>query len=270
MTREEAIKRAMKLLKLSESSNVHEAALAAQRAQELLNRFGITQEIVDAEKGGPREKVEEIEQQEVERGGAVMPQWKAYLANTLAKANQCRTHTMNSNVHRNGAFERSASIVIVGRASDAATVRYMYQAMCHEVEKLTKRETAAHIASSFLTAAALAGRSRTWANNFRLGVVDAIRVKLEDAARRTREEMRQEVSSNSTALVKVDTAIARIEAKDNAVVEWRKQNLKLHTTKSTATYDPNARQRGQIAGASLNVGGAARGSLGSSAKRVQA
>lgn len=234
MNREEAIQRAMKLLKLSESSNVHEAALAAQRAQELLARFNITQEIIDAEANGPREKDEPVtaDQQPLEKATKMFPHWKQYLGNSVARANQCRVHTRTD-------YLGNKSLIIVGRASDSATARYLYQVLCNETERLVKRQGA--------------GRGRTWYNNFRLGVVDAITTKLNEAEQRTREAMRQEVANNCTALVKVDNAIARIDAKAKAVELWQKQNLRLHKTYSRTTHDPSARHHGRVVGSTIQI-----------------
>lgn len=251
MTREEAIQKALKLLKLSQSNNVHEAALAAQRAQELLAKYEIEQSIIDTELNGPGEKEEPIERFDhdpLEPARGNFPTWKSYLSASVAKANGCRVFLSP------GAKRNTAGVVIVGRRSDAQTTRYMYQMLCGEVERLTELQRT--------------GLGKTWYNNFRLGVVDAIAKKLDEAKRKAQEEMRRDASSNSAALIKVDDAIARIEAKRQAVIEWERENLKLRSWHARWTPDQEARARGQAAGANISIGGA-KGGLGQARTQIE-
>lgn len=240
MTREEAIQKALKLMKLAESNNVHEAALAAQRAQELLLRFEISQEVIDAEGTGPREKEEPIamEAEPLEKPSGRLATWKSYLAGALGKANQCRTFCQMK--------YGQASIVILGHTTDARTVRYLYSLMCSEVERLTKANTK--------------GMGRTYANNFRMGVVDAIAEKLREADAHIKETMRQEVANNETALVKVDQAIARREARDEEVSAFVKSKLRVSSTRSNYRSDQQARAHGREVGSDIQMN-AAHGAL---------
>lgn len=247
MTREEAIQKALKLMKLAESSNVHEAALAAQRAQELLMRFEISQEVLDAEGTGPREKEEPIamEAEPLEKPSGRLATWKSYLAGALGKANQCRTFCQMK--------YGQASIVILGRTTDARTVRYLYSLMCSEVERLTKANTK--------------GMGRTYANNFRMGVVDAIAEKLREADEHAKEQMRQEVVNNATALMRVDQAIARRDAKAEEVDAYVKSNLKTSSSRYSHRSDQQARSHGREVGNDIQMN-VARGALASPAPKV--
>lgn len=252
MTREEAIQKALKLLKLAESSNAHEAALAAQRAQEILTKYNIEQAIIDGEldgANGKEEPIESFEYDPLEPARGNFPTWKSYLGSTLARANGCRTYL------RPGARRNTTSSVLIGRRSDVQTTRYLYQALSAEVERLVKEQ--------------VGGRGKTWYNNFKLGVVDAIAKKLDEAKREAEAAMRREVASNSTALIKVDNAIAKLEAKRQAVIEWEKKNLKLRSAGNTWTPDQEARARGQAAGENIVIGGA-RGGLGAGREKLGA
>jgi len=121
-------------------------------------------------------------------------------------------------------------------------VRYLYQLLCQEVDRLVSVNAR--------------GQGRTFANNFRLGVVDAISKKLEEAKKAAEEEMRAAVANDCTALVKVDSAIARLAEKAAAVAKWEKQNLKLkNTSGGYHRGDASARAAGQQAGSSLSFTG---------------
>jgi hypothetical protein len=249
MTREEAIAKAMKLLKLAESSNVHEAALAAQRAQEILARFGIEQAVIDAEASGPGENKETVgmESEPLEKLGRKVSSWKSYLANVISQANGCRVYTKT--------FGGGVTLVIVGRASDAQIVRYLYPSLVREVDRLTKREGA--------------GMGRTWCNNFRIGVVDAIKEKLFEAKRRTEEAMRSE-AVNPHALVKVDQAIAKRDGLNAEIEAFMKAKYKVQAEKRASFRgDAEAREAGREVGRELNINGNARGGLEAGRARME-
>lgn len=243
MTREEAIAKAVKLLNLAKSDNVHEATLAAQRAQEILLRFDISMAMLDEQGTEPQEDVEDFSAKgaPLDKGERKLARWKTYLAGVIAKANQCQTYL------------RGPSIALVGRASNADTVRYMYAALGREVEQLAKK--------------AGKGCGRTWANNYRLGVVDAIRIKLEEMNKKVIEEVRNEANANGMGLVKVDTALATIDRRNKDVTDWMKKNLKLHKIHTKVNHDAVARGQGQKDGANININ-RGRASLGAGLKGI--
>lgn len=245
MTREEAITKAMKLLKLAESTNAHEAALAAQRAQEILQRFNITHDILEAEQaGGPKSEPIEMFGEPLDRMTRAC-NWKSYLASVIANANQCRVYIKK---------HWDTQIVIVGGASDAQVVRYFYTMLCGEVERLAK----ANKHRSF--------GGKTWLNNFRLGVVDAIATKLKEGAIRTAEDMKAEVAHNPAALAKIETALARRANRDEEILDWMKK-YKTSSTRSSSRTDYSARVAGQMAGADIAIGNA-RGALNAARPQI--
>ncbi len=244
MTRDEAIQKALKLLKLSESSNPHEAALAAQRAQEILLKFQITETMLGDET--IQEKEEEIKDftytNPLEKMNIRMTRWKSQLASVVSRANQCRIYICNQ-----------STIGIVGRESDVNTVRYLYQALCFEVDSLAKRYAS--------------GNGKSYSNNFRFGVVDAIAIKLKEAKENIQKEMHQEASNTGTSMIKLDNAIAKIKQKDLAVEHWLDNNLRLRKGgQTTMNHNAQARAAGQRAGSAINLG--SRGGIGASKGRI--
>jgi hypothetical protein len=234
MTREEAIARAAKLLNLAKSDNVNEAALAAQRAHELLLRFNITQQIIDDEMNGgssPNEPIQDFDKAPLDTTNERMTTWKNYLGHVIARANNCRTYTWNHN-----------EIRLVGRASDADTVRYLYMLLRVEIECLAKTQAM--------------GQGKNYSTNFRMGVVDAIQKKLIESKNNVSNQMRQEVSSIATALIKVNTAIAKWEEKDKQTAEaydevCEKKGMK--TKKLQTNHNQVAREHGKQAGQAIDV-----------------
>lgn len=235
MTREEAIARAAKLLKLATSDNANEAALAAQRAHELLLKFNITQSIIDDELNGnaktKEEPIYDFDKFPLDTTNERMTTWKNYLANVIALANNCRTYTWNH-----------TEIRLVGRESDANTVRYLYMLLSVEIEYLAQLQAM--------------GQGKNYANNFRMGVVDAIQKKLLESRNNVAKEMRQEVSSNSMALVKVNTAIAKWEEKYKQTKEAYEQvciKRKMKMKALVVNDNQVAREHGKRVGQSINV-----------------
>lgn len=243
MTLNDAMAKVSKLLRLSESSNPHEAALAAQRAQEILTRYNIDRAALDLD-GSQSEPEEEIEnftdRAPLDEAKARLATWKTILANRLAKANQVAVYVSGS------------AIGIVGRPSDVEKVRYMYGLLVREVDRLTNRDGK--------------GCGQRWRNSFRLGVVSAIAEKLAQTAAKVAHDMRAE--SNGAALVRVNQAIEKVEQRGRDVESFVRRNLKLRESsrKVSASFDAHA--AGYHAGQSINLGGNARGALGGSSKRI--
>jgi hypothetical protein len=77
------------------------------------------------------------------------------------------------------------------------TVRYLYAYFKSQVLELCDRNTA--------------GNSGTYKNHYRIGVVDAIREKLQAQKQKTYADLRAEHAANSMALVRVNNAIAKQE-----------------------------------------------------------
>lgn len=243
MTRDEAMRKVASLLKLANSSNANEAALAAQRAQEIMAKFALDSAMLnlDGDKPEPDEPIIDFGT----KGAPLFDEgqrkstWKIRLADHVARANGCRVYL------------RGPQIQVVGRASDADTVRYLFAYLSREVDRLTDRDGK--------------GCGQTWRNNFRLGVVDTIAEKLREAKRNVNEQARIEAraSANPHALVRVNTAIEKVEARSASVQKWMDTNMKLGKGRALggARADGSARAAGQAAGREISMGGA-RASLG--------
>ena len=143
----DVVDRVRKLLALATSPNVHEAAAAAARAQQLIDKHRL-QDLLSAE---DEHEFDDARDEPIETSKRLRP-WKAVLAGILARASGCVAYTLT-----NG---RDKSIVLVGRASDRRAVAAMYATLVAQVE--------------WLSATQGAGQSKKWHASFRLGAVHTI------------------------------------------------------------------------------------------------
>lgn len=243
MTQAEALAKVRKLLRLGESTNVHEAALAMARAQEIMERYRIEQSMLSLETPGseePDEPIEDFGNKDAELdAGLLRRQWKISLASHLARHNQCRIY-----LSRKWRAQKSHhTIELVGRPTDADTVRYLFGYICRELERLV--------------AEAGKGCGKTWRANFLLGGVQCVG----DRLREMREQVRKDVQADrdSRALVVVSQALAKLDERGTAVEKWMKENMRLGRSRASAgRYDGGARRSGYEAAKSINLSGGGR------------
>lgn len=256
MTREEAIQKAIKLLRLSESSNANEAALAATRAQEILDRYEIDRAALELTGAAPEEPEEPIS--DFGAKGAYLdddesaryPRWKLSLAGSVARANGCMVYLAHVGYTRGPSAWRTTAkhnLGIVGRPADVEKVRYIFAYLVAETDRLTDRDGT--------------GCGKTWRNNYRLGVVDALRAALAASAKRAADAARADVVGNSQALMVVEQAIAKREMRNRKLDIWVKANMRLHNVAGGRIgHDCDARDQGRQAGKEIRLN-AARGAL---------
>ena len=239
MNRDEAIQKAIKLLRLSKSDNPHEAALAAQRAQEILDRYEISQFMLDG-------TIADENIQDFSHTGEYLEQckgkqlqtWKSYLSAVVATANGCKTFVRwEWDIKKD---KNVATLHLVGRVSDAQKVRYLYAFLTNEVNRLTERD----------------GRKKgkSWRNNFRLGVVDTVKKALREGQQKLATDLRTENRGSVMALVRVDQAIAKLYERSNEVNKWMQDHLDMREKQAPKIFfDPRARAAGQQAGKEINL-----------------
>ncbi len=261
MDNAEALRKISKLLRLSQSSNANEAASAAAMAQDLMQRHGISQaaaQLDGTEARAPEEPIMDFSQRDggslAVMAGSKLETWRGFLAQVITSKYACRVVQHR----RSGPDGEYKTLEIIGRPSDVETVRYLYTWLANETDRLTDVHGT--------------GMGYTWRNNFRLGVVDAIRMKLDEQEDRTRSAIRTEAETNGgqTALVRIDQAIACYEKRASDVDEWVKSNRKdlRKGTRSPARYDGGARAAGRSEGAKLNVGGGSNARIGGGPKAL--
>lgn len=227
------ILKVQKLLRLSASNNPNEAALAATKAQELIDRYQLTQAMLAIESGDARRGLDDEPIVNFADAPLDAPKqldrWRATLAMTLARHNACKI------------WRKGPQLMIVGRPSDAEMVRYLYGWLGGEVERLAEVKGA--------------GKGRTWRNNFRLGVIDTITRKLREHEESFTRTIRAENKSNAQALIKLNQALSVVTERRMEVARWTRENMKLYAGSGggESTYDATARRAGRRAGESINM-----------------
>lgn len=228
-----AMEKAAKLLRLAQSDNPNEAALAAARAQEIIDRYKLNAAALASEaEGTTAEEAEEIRNYEDDPLSYESRKvtWKIVLAMALAEANQCMAYT------------HGADICIIGRPSDVAIVRPFFTHLTGEIDRLTEKHCK--------------GNGQTYRNNFRLGAVDTIGRRLKAAQAATVEAVKAEAlqSGGESALVLVESSLAILKERRVAVDTWSKQNMRLRNYKFSQTNrDERAREAGRRAGESISL-----------------
>lgn len=250
MTQQEKIlDRVRKLLELSKNNdNVSEAAAAAGQAQKLMSEYAITEAML-----------EDVETTEVVvnemfygEDTSKIASWKSALAMELSQANQCDIYMDMEGGKR---FLR-----IIGKSSKAHTVRYLFVYVVREIERLCAE------------AAALRGSpGRTWHNNFKLGAAEEVGKRVKAAAEEQKKRMKREAyegdeMGSGTALVRVNAALARIDA-EAAEVEGKMKALGLTTYTSNSRVNREGLEAGRRAGANINLNSGP--GLGSGAGRLK-
>lgn len=249
MKYEEALRKAISCLKLAKSTNPSEAALAAAKAQEIIDRYNLS--VGDLQNGEePAENSEPIANthEPLHHVCQVDTRWSTRLAGTIARRNGCRIvfYTQASG---------SAIIQIIGRTSDVNAVRYLFGWMEREVRRLTKQECQ--------------GRSRKYQVDFRYGVVDTIERKLDEQKRETIHAVQTESANNPMALMKIKNSLVKREQHGLAVDSWMKSNMTgLRTAKHRKQLDISARAHGIRAGEAIKLN-SAKGALGSASDKLE-
>lgn len=231
------VSRVKKLLALAEgNANEHESAAALAAAQRLMTEHAIETAMLEEpelDQAAPDEEIVNFScwDDALDNSTRQRVTWKIRLSVNLANHNGVKVYTRGGTIH------------LVGRPSDVATVRYLYGYCVREIERLTTAQGRGH--------------GRTWYNNYRLGVVDGIAEKLTAMKRDLLGEMREKANrQGGAALVRINTAIEKVEERRASVERWAQQNMNLGRARASySRYDGSARERGRRDGKSINLGG---------------
>lgn len=239
MKKTKIIDKIQKLLRLSESANVNEAAAAAARAQALMEQHRIDRAILTlGGDGDDQDTIRAHKDAPVFSGGKIV-QWKLNLADTLCRHNGC---TMYINIGQDDAGRPLSKVVLVGRSTEVGTIRYMFDYLAAEVNRLCRKLGK--------------GKGRVWANNFRLGAVATINQRMSEARRQFRRKQRERARAQDTeALVRLDDALAHIDKAMQRAEEWMKSHVNPSGTRKNSGHqeDWDAWMRGREAARDINL-----------------
>lgn len=236
----DAISKAAKLLRLAQSSNQHEAAAAAAKAQEIIDRYKLTLDPAQLDEATatipnsqPEEPIQSFGHDPLTTKGRA-DRWQCWLLMGIAKVNQCKVYLSDGN------------LALIGRASDVQGCRYIFAWLSGEVDRLAAKDCA--------------GCGRTYWNNYRIGAVETISRRLAEQQKTTFDAVRSEAlqltdgAQQSHALTVINNNAAMMIKRGRDVELWAAGNMKLKSKSAGRTrYDSNAREAGRRAGENVSL-----------------
>jgi hypothetical protein len=248
-TTDKVLDRIRKLLRLGESEDMNEAANAVAHAQRLMEEYRLTaaaigdiweDETGGADDGSPADRGDLSEAIIGEHTSTSA--WRWSLAWSVCHANGC-------NPWRRG--RKPTLTYAYGHGHDLAIVRQMYGYLEQEIERL------ANLLAS--------GRGRSYKSAFRYGALDEVDRKINAAKREARGQAliaakHRETAGDSTALVRVNTAIAEIDRIGDEVKAWMRSTMGLRYSSggSRSVSSGDGYRAGKVAGRSISLHGGAR------------
>ncbi len=226
-TLDDVISKVKKLLALITSSNANEAANAAARANELIDKYRLSMfDLEEAEV--PVEPIVKDTDYIYQSGKVTV--WKTHLVYTLTR--HYGVAYWNDASYNNG--RKVSRYRMVGRKSDMDIVRYMMAYLSLECERLSSLEVKG------------TGLGRVFVASYQEGFVSGVAEQL----RLSREVVKKEATS--TAIVKIDSAYQ--EAKDSMYTMV--SGLKKVKTRSYRQTDNHAYGMGKTCGQNIHLGSA--------------
>jgi len=230
MDQKSIIEKIKALLTLAEDAGAtdSEGETAARMAQLLMSKYGIAEEAVRqaAAAEGHAPKAAPIES---ERHGKwrSRPTWVGQLMSAVATHNGCYVYW--EHVWSDDAMRFLYALRVCGTEHNRELAIALFSLLQEQVERFTKRSCK--------------GKGRTYANNFRLGMVTRLNERLREAAKQAEQEARQEATGS--ALVLVDKAILARREACNLARKWVQSNgVTLRSHKTYSQRDAEARQHG--------------------------
>lgn len=219
MTRERVIEKVRKLLALSNSSNEHEAALAAAHAQRLLAEHNLAMSELEVKEEGAGEVVIEV--------ARTVPKWLSSLFATVANGFDCFPIVTTT--------QSASRLRFIGVGEDPAVAACTLQFLIQELRRLATVYLRSFEAAAGKLPAVERQRVR---NSYLLGGVQGVRQAL--AAQKA------QTPTTSTALVPVKDALIR-QYREEQIGAVRVQRSRRSTVLSAAF------QQGKADGAALQM-----------------
>lgn len=222
---EEIYARIQKLIRLSTSSNVNEAAVASAKAAELMLRYQInTMELEDFDL--PKKEPVDIFWFEEDSGSKNKNSFKASLTNEIANFFGCKV------------IWKGPRLEFIGRKSDLDASRYLFNVIFNQIESLTEYTWATN---GILTGV----HGKTWKNSFRIGALSCISARLKEQKASSMESFK---ASNSRALVVLSEL--ELAVKQRMATMHLRSAAKTHHNLSNHAYSA-----GKTAASTINLGG---------------
>lgn len=215
----------------AEGTTPQEVAASVGAAMRLMEKHGITQAMLELESTSePVELADIFDVPLAGEEGKSLITWKLRLASVIASSQGCYN------------WVHGGAIKLAGRPSDVDAVRYLFTYCAKEVSRIAKQHGR--------------GNGKTWNNNFKIGCVDAIALAIENEKHAERAEQRAAAARVAGALVLVNNAIAKVDARYQEAKNIAHTKLKFGCARSAVNSrtDYGAREAGRAAGADIYPG----------------
>ncbi|MBF0565960.1 MAG: DUF2786 domain-containing protein [Nitrospirae bacterium] len=216
------IEKVRKLLALSESSNEHEAALAAEKARELLESYDLSLSDVESVPDAVMDKFYDLSRRSV-------PRWLYVLIDAVSEHFNCKA------IYYRMDYENpTVRVRFIGTETDIEITEYVFTYLRRTVDDMTARQSTPE-----------GHQGRRFKNSFRYGVAEGITLKLEQMRAAHERHMPENLKARAGELVVVKTA---------AVDDFIKNNLPpLRTTKSSFSISSTAYNLGVEKGRQVSI-----------------
>jgi len=224
--KEKLIDKIKKLMALSHSPNEHEAALAAARAREMLDKYDLS--LTEVERND-----EEIIEHKVDTGTREPRLWMGRLAVSVSKAFNCRV------------FRMYGIMVFCGTRADTQVADYTYMFLFRTVKRLSKEHRASLARSGIWDRDYKGYGSRAYMQSYALGVVNAIDQRLKEFVQSKDRMQKYEDYKKATGK---DLMVIKNQAVDRYC-----SKLHLRRTRSHARVDDSGFNAGQRDGQNVQI-----------------
>jgi hypothetical protein len=271
-TIEEIMETVRRLLALSKSDNIGEAASALSKAQALIDRHKLDRALIEADlyqqgKGSTAPKRSAFLKTVFVFSGVRVISWIASLAHVIAEHNSCQVISYLPGIVSN-TYQATATLQLIGDEEDFLTVGYLLNYVVKEIERLTEIEFKVNPLAS----------GKTHGNNFKMGAVLAVQDSLkllrkaeEERAKNPQKALEADykaalAAGDSEAVLRLDSeskqyslatynqALVLLDARKKEIDSWVEANLKTHKRPNTFRRKDDAYERGYKAGSKIDVG----------------
>ncbi|MGB3507653.1 MAG: DUF2786 domain-containing protein [Microcoleaceae cyanobacterium] len=220
MVNRSLLEKISKLLALANSPNENEAALAAEKAAELLAQHNLC--IADLGK----DRDEDISKGIIDKTGRYVT-WKMWILAGIASANGCQA--MRSTY--------TGEMRLVGKKTNITVSQYLYQYLTTVVDKLVKQHK---------------GKGRAFISAFRVGCATRLRQRLEDKRKQMQEKG---ITSNSNDSSTSALVVRSMFEKNTLAIEayLQQEGVKFKTQKSAEISSNLGFSFGYIAGDKISL-----------------
>jgi hypothetical protein len=190
------IDKVQKLLRLSRSSNVHEAAAAAAAADRLIQEHGLQEAQLEADGAAPAETAAEDDSPLT--SWTRLPTWKKLLTSGLVRHYACAGFLTW------GLGPQAYVYKVIGRPSDVANVRYMLGWLTVEIERLASLNK---------------GQGKAYLDSYKRGAVNGVLGKLTESKQAQRAEAAAREAVVSAIRPEATSALAIYDRRKDEALE---------------------------------------------------